>query len=122
MQEDLYSRKLTGRWGILFAIIFVASTLRSPLTSVGPVIEQIKSALTLNNSLAGSLTTIPLLIFAVVSPFVSRIAKRLTVPRTVLWAMIFTHCGTLHPRARWDVPLHYRNDIDGGGDKLSVTC
>ncbi|ASE37417.1 CynX/NimT family MFS transporter [Staphylococcus pettenkoferi] len=88
MQEDLYSRKLTGRWGILFAIIFVASTLRSPLTSVGPVIEQIKSALTLNNSLAGSLTTIPLLIFAVVSPFVSRIAKRLTVPRTVLWAMI----------------------------------
>lgn len=66
MLEDLYSRKLTGRWGILFAIIFVASTLRSPLTSVGPVIEQIKSALTLNNSLAGSLTTIPLLIFAVV--------------------------------------------------------
>ena len=52
------------------------------------MIEQIKSALTLNNSLAGSLTTIPLLIFAVVSPFVSRIAKRLTVPRTVLWAMI----------------------------------
>ncbi|MCU5746982.1 MFS transporter [Staphylococcus sp. SQ8-PEA] len=88
MTNDMYSRTLSGRWGILFAIIFVASTLRAPLTAVGPVIDQIKSALSLNNSLAGSLTTIPLLIFAVVSPFVSRIAKRFTIPRTVLWAML----------------------------------
>lgn len=82
------SQKLTRNWGIILAIVLVASTLRAPLTSVGPVIDEIKEVMDINNSVAGTLTTIPLLIFAAVSPFVSRIDGRLTMSRTVLIAIL----------------------------------
>ena len=63
-------------WIVLLGMIFVASTLRAPLTSVGPVVDSIKSTLEINNSLAGFLTTIPLLIFGIVSPLVSRVVTK----------------------------------------------
>ena len=65
------SAKITKNWAIVFAVVFVASTLRAPLTAVGPVIDHIKDAMHINNSVAGILTTIPLLVFAIVSPLVS---------------------------------------------------
>lgn len=72
---------------VLLGMIFVASTLRAPLTSVGPVIDLIKTDLNISNSLAGLLTTIPLILFGMVSPFVSRIINRLTMTGTVLSAL-----------------------------------
>ena len=69
-------------------MVFVASTLRAPLTAVGPVIDQIKDALSINNSVAGILTTIPLLIFGIVSPFVSKVSSRLTMSKTVFLSTI----------------------------------
>lgn len=72
---------------VVLGMIFVASTLRAPLTSVGPVIELIKSDLNISNSLAGLLTTIPLILFGMVSPFVSRIINRFTMTGTILSAL-----------------------------------
>ena len=37
-------------WIVLLGMIFVASTLRAPLTSVGPVVDSIKSTLEINNT------------------------------------------------------------------------
>lgn len=81
----------TGRikdsWVLVIAIVLVASTLRAPLTAVGPVIDQIKDALHISNSVAGILTTIPLIIFGIISPLVSKITAKLTMSRTVFLAI-----------------------------------
>ncbi|PTI54140.1 MFS transporter [Staphylococcus xylosus] len=62
----------------------VASTLRAPLTSVGPVINDIIHQFNINDGIAGSLITIPLFIFAIISPLVSKVTNYLSMSRTIL--------------------------------------
>ena len=83
MTDPYRINKVNNNWGVIFAIVFIASTLRAPLTSVGPVVDEIKQVMEINNSVAGILTTIPLIIFAIVSPFVSKVTARLTMSRTI---------------------------------------
>lgn len=73
---------------LLTGIILVATNLRAPITSVGPVVPQIQDALGLSNTLAGLITTIPLLAFALLSPIASKMADRWSI-ETLLWAAIW---------------------------------
>lgn len=82
---------------ILFvvAIIFFASTLRTPLTGVGPIISFIRDSLGISNVLAGFLTTIPLLAFAFVSPFVPRISRKFGMEWTLFYSIILLTIGII---------------------------
>ncbi len=51
-------------WVIVVGIIFIATNLRAPLTSVGPLVGVIRDNLHISNTLAGMITTLPLLAFA----------------------------------------------------------
>ena len=96
MQNERPSTHLNfpkSQWILLAGILFLAATIRSPLTSVGPIIGNIRDQLQISNSLAGFLTTIPLLAFAIVSPFTPRIAKRFGMSRTLFYAMIILFAG-----------------------------
>lgn len=95
MENNIKKYKFKDIWLILFGMIFVASTLRAPLTSVGPVIELIKSDLEISNSLAGFLTTIPLILFGFVSPMVSKIVTKLTMSSTILYSLVILLIGLL---------------------------
>lgn len=86
MTDPYRINKVNNNWGVILAIVFIASTLRAPLTSVGLVVDEIKQVMEINNSVAGILTTIPLIIFAIVSPFVSKVTARLTMSRTILYS------------------------------------
>ncbi|MCG7337977.1 MFS transporter [Staphylococcus sp. ACRSN] len=88
MTDPSHVNKINQNWGVILAIVFIASTLRAPLTSVGPVVDEIKHVMEINNSVAGILTTIPLVIFAIVSPVVSKVTVRLTMSRTILYSTI----------------------------------
>ncbi len=88
MSELYRTHRINERLGVIIAIVFIASTLRAPLTSVGPVIEEIKQVMEIDNSVAGILTTIPLIIFAIVSPLVSKVTSRLTMSRTIFYSTI----------------------------------
>lgn len=88
MTEPVRIHRIKENWGVVLAIIFIASTLRAPLTSVGPVVDEIKQVMDINNSIAGILTTIPLIIFAIVSPLVSKVTSRLTMSRTILYSTV----------------------------------
>ena len=77
------------------AIIFLASTLRTPLTGVGPVISSIRDGLGISNVLAGFLTTIPLLAFGVVSPFAPRISRRFGIEKTLFYSIILLTVGII---------------------------
>ena len=82
-------------WLLAIGIIFIALTLRSPLTAVGPVIQEIKESLHISNVLAGFITTIPLLAFAVVSPIVPKISRKYTVEKALMMATIILTVGIL---------------------------
>lgn len=84
MSEPYRINKIQENWSVVIAIMFIASTLRAPLTSVGPVVNEIIKELKINDSIAGSLTTIPLIIFAIISPLVSKVTSYLTISRTLL--------------------------------------
>lgn len=88
MSELYRTHRINESWGVIIAIVFIASTLRAPLTSVGPVVEEIKQVMEIGNSVAGILTTIPLIIFAIVSPLVSKVTSRLTMSRTIFYSAI----------------------------------
>ncbi|WP_252503846.1 MFS transporter [Sporosarcina sp. Marseille-Q4943] len=80
-------------WLLIVGIIFIASTLRSPLTSVGPIIGPIRDSLGISNVLAGFLTTIPLLAFAFISPFVPKLSKRFGMELTLFVALCLLTVG-----------------------------
>lgn len=74
---------------LLIGIILVASSLRAPITSVGPVIPAIQATLSLSNTVAGLITTIPLLAFAVFSPLAAKSATRWQI-EPILWVALWT--------------------------------
>lgn len=68
---------------LLLGIIFVAANLRSPLTSVGPLVNIIKQNLGMSSAQAGLITTIPLLAFALVSPMAPKMASKFGLEWTI---------------------------------------
>lgn len=44
---------------LIIGIIFIAANSRSPLTAVGPVVDQIRGSLHISNTLTGMITTFP---------------------------------------------------------------
>lgn len=82
------------RFGLLIiGIILLGANLRAPLTSVGPLVTTIRDNLGISNTLSGSLTTLPLLSFALLSPFAPRIARRFGMELTLLISLILLTIG-----------------------------
>ncbi|WP_449354790.1 CynX/NimT family MFS transporter [Virgibacillus natechei] len=86
--------KIAG-WGLLIGILLISSNLRAPLTSVGSLLSYIRDDLEISNALAGSLTTLPLLAFFIVSPFASVIANRIGMEWTIFYSFIFLTVGLI---------------------------
>ncbi|MEK8128910.1 MFS transporter [Paenibacillus filicis] len=80
-------------WLFVLGFILVGANLRAPLSSVGPILASIQESLGLSNTVAGSLTTVPLLAFALLSPFASRIAEKLGTEKTVWISLFVLICG-----------------------------
>lgn len=78
-------------WFVLMGIVFITLNLRGPITGVGPIIEIIKEQYQLSNSLAGFITTLPLLAFAIFSPIVARF-RYVTM---MLYGLVFIVLGEL---------------------------
>lgn len=77
----------------VLVLILVSSNLRSPITSVGPVLNQVSHALNLDNFQSSMLTSIPLLMFATCSVLVSRFSLRFSINRFLLYALIILSFG-----------------------------
>ena len=76
------ANKLGGKQGavLLFvSMLLIALTLRAPITSLPPVIEQFSAALGLTNAQAGLLTSIPILCFALLTPVASALIGKVGI-------------------------------------------
>lgn len=85
---------LKPRIGLLIiGIILIGANLRAPLTSVGPLVTSIRDNLGISNTLSGSLTTLPLLAFALLSPFAPKLARRFGMELTLFISLILLTVG-----------------------------
>ena len=80
---------------LILAIVLLAANLRPALTSVAPLIGQIRTDTGISNGVAGLLTGLPLLAFAVLSPIAPRLARRFGMERVLLASLLVLSAGIL---------------------------
>jgi CP family cyanate transporter-like MFS transporter len=80
---------------LVLGFVLLAANLRPALTSVAPLIGQIRSDTEISNGVAGLLTTLPLLAFSVLSPVAPRLARWFGMERVLLVSMLVLAVGIL---------------------------
>jgi len=80
---------------LLLVIIFVGASLRSPISSIGPLVPFFTEDLDINNTTVGLLNTLPLIAFAFFSPFIPKIARKYGMEIPLMIAMVFLTVGIL---------------------------
>jgi MFS transporter, CP family, cyanate transporter len=83
---------------LVLGIVLLAANLRPALTSVAPLIGQIRADTGISNGVAGLLTTLPLLAFGLLSPVAPRVARGFGMERVLLVSLLVLAAGIL---LRW---------------------
>jgi len=78
----------------LVALMFLAANLRPALTSVGPLIEQIRQTTGISLTAAGLLTSLPLVAFGALAPL-AQFGRRFGMERTLGVALFLLTLGIL---------------------------
>src|SRR5699024_8061113 len=78
---------------LLIAIFLIAANLRAPIVAPGPVIPQIREALSLSPSSVSLITTIPLFCFAFGSVFMPGISERFGLEKTLIFSIVLLVVG-----------------------------
>jgi len=79
-------------------IVLLAANLRPALTGVAPLIGEIRADTGISHGVAGLLTTLPLLAFALLSPVAPRLARRFDLERVLFASLLVLAAGIL---LRW---------------------
>lgn len=99
---------------LLLGILCIAASLRAPITALGPLLEPVRASFALSASAAGLLTTLPLLAFALVSPFAAGVAHRFGLER-VLFATLVLLIAGIAVRSAGTMPALYAGTCVIGG-------
>ena len=89
------ARTSAGRWSLVAAVVLTALNLRTAVTSVGPLLSEVQAGIGLSSALAGVLTTLPVVCFALVGWYAPAIAARLGEHRAVTGALALMTVGLL---------------------------
>ncbi len=96
------ARQAGGTVLFLVSLVLVAVNLRFALTSIGPLIDDVRADLHLSGSVIGLLTTAPLLALGLVSPLAPRLAERFGAEHVVLGCLLAIAAGVA---MRWLPPV-----------------
>ena len=80
---------------IAVGIACIGMVARGAFTGLGTIVEFIKADLGISNSVAGFLTTIPLLVFGFFSPFVSKFGEKIGMGRLMGCGLLIVVFGCL---------------------------
>lgn len=83
-----------SRLAFLLALLLIAANLRAALTGVGPVLDALQAELALSPTAAGTLVSLPVLMFAVFAPLAS-LARRLGAGRLILVGLALLATGLI---------------------------
>src|SRR5699024_2152067 len=78
---------------LIVGIIAISFNLRPAITSVGPLIGIIRDEVGLTNWSAGLLTSLPLVAFAVMSPFAAKLGNRYSYEGAMLIGLFLLLIG-----------------------------
>lgn len=92
MRSPLPSRTTSSAL-LLVGIFLIAANLRAPVTALPAVLGAIQNSLDLGTVAAGALTTLPLLAFALLSPFSALFAREYGLERSLFGAMVAIALG-----------------------------
>lgn len=82
-------------WLLVLGIVLAALNLRTAVTSVGPLLDQLAAALGMSSVGTGLLTTLPVLAFATVGAVTPSMARRVGEHRLLLLALVTLGAGML---------------------------
>ncbi|WP_043634447.1 CynX/NimT family MFS transporter [Nonomuraea candida] len=96
-QESRESRNRTAplAWLLVLGIVLAALNLRTGVTSVGPLLDQLAAALGMSSVGTGLLTTLPVLAFASVGAITPTLSRRVGEHRLLLLALVTLGVGLL---------------------------
>ncbi|WP_244256040.1 MFS transporter [Rathayibacter sp. VKM Ac-2760] len=94
----------SASWLLVVAVALVALVLRGPIVAVAPVIDAIRGDLELSSGQAGVLTSIPVLCFALATPFALLVIRRAGPDAAVTVTVLGVALGTIL-RSAGDVVL-----------------
>lgn len=87
--------KQSSQTALLLTMIVLATTLRMPLTGVGSLLSTIREDVGVSNTIMGMLTSVPMLVFAAVSPLAAVAGRKLGMGRSILAALCLILAGEL---------------------------
>ncbi|MGI0704618.1 CynX/NimT family MFS transporter [Pseudomonas aeruginosa] len=85
--DTLTERRTVTRAALLLGILLIAANLRAPFTGVPPLLGSIQADFGLSTTAVGALTTLPLLAFALVSPFSALFGREYGLERVLFGAL-----------------------------------
>jgi len=77
----------------LVALLLAAVNLRLAVTSVGPVLDELRDGLGMSSTVAGLLTSVPVVCFAAVGLTAPRLARRFGASRVILAGLVVLAVG-----------------------------
>jgi len=80
---------------LLAAIVVIGVNMRVTITGVGPLLEQMSGSTGRSVAALSTLTTVPVVIWAVLSPFAHTLSHRFGTNRVVLWALVLLAGSTV---------------------------
>lgn len=83
------------RWLIGVVVVMTGLNLRTAVTSIGPLLAEIQHDLGLSSGLAGLLTTLPVISFAVLGTLAPTVSGRLGEHRTIAASLVLMTGGLL---------------------------
>lgn len=94
MEEEKLVRSIKlHQFIVVTGIIAISFNLRPAITSVGPLIGTIRDDVALSNGSAGLLTSLPLIAFAIMSPFAARLGNRYSYEGAMLIGLFLLLIG-----------------------------
>lgn len=76
-------------------ILVIATTLRAPILGVGPLIQTLESEFNLTTTMAGFLTTLPLVALGLIAPFAGNLARVFGFEKTIFFALLIMVSGII---------------------------
>ncbi|MEV5894168.1 CynX/NimT family MFS transporter [Nonomuraea fuscirosea] len=95
LAQESRGRTAPLAWLLVLGIVLAALNLRTAVTSVGPLLDQLAGALGMSSVGTGLLTTLPVLAFASVGAITPTLARRLGEHRLLLLALVTLGVGLL---------------------------
>ncbi|MEV0385260.1 MFS transporter [Nonomuraea sp. NPDC050643] len=95
LAQESRGRTTPLAWLLVLGIVLAALNLRTAVTSVGPLLDQLSGALGMTSVGTGLLTTLPVLAFASVGAVTPTLARRIGEHRLLLLALVTLGAGLL---------------------------